>query len=113
MTSYHRAHWAHDAGEFPRVTFTCSAPDTEVCRQMCSEERCETIPCEHVVTAPKGRCLFVDWFDAAGDPEEAFSGDEAPRDGAVEPEWQGDYYTWDYVPLTWSQRETLKAIAQW
>lgn len=98
--AYHQIHWTLEEGGGISADFTCSAPDTEVCRSHCSADQCERIPCPHTVVAGPGRCLFADWFAASGDdPAEFYVGEKAtPVDGYVEPEWQGDYYTWRYVP---------------
>lgn len=98
MSAYHEVHWLLNEQGGVTATFTCSAPDTEVCRLTCSGS-CETLPCEHAVVAEPGRCLFVDWYDASGDEPAEFYGGEtrAPLDGPVVPSWDGDYYTWDYA----------------
>ena len=109
--AYHQIHWTLEEGGGIRADFTCSAPDSEVCRLMCSANQCEQLPCTHAVVAAPGRCLFADWFNATGDDPAAltdaflaldavfYMGEKAaPVDGYVDPEWQGDYYTWMYVP---------------
>ncbi|OZF05551.1 hypothetical protein [Rhodococcoides fascians] len=98
MAAFHHVYWKLQEGGGIRADFSCYAPDTEICRQHCLNG-CETLPCDHMSLNDPGKCLFADWFDASGDDAaEMYSGeDTTPHDGPVDPQWEGDYYTWTYA----------------
>lgn len=85
-------------GEYLDGTVTCHATEGADCRLSCTAdcEEWELVDHEHEL-ADAGRCLVIEWIENTG-VTECHTGRHAPVDGFIEAEFDGDGYTWTYVP---------------
>ncbi|HVX20911.1 MAG TPA: hypothetical protein VHB02_06170 [Acidimicrobiales bacterium] len=86
------------AGDTISGVVTCHAIEGADCRLNCPEgcESWDITDHEHELE-DYGSCVFVEWVDQDG-AQFTYGGAFHPLvNGAIEPKWNGDHYTWNYV----------------
>jgi hypothetical protein len=103
---YHHVEW-HLSRERVDGNVRCFAPEGAFCRLTC-DQGCEEWGPDHEHPLTDSGCCNVVEFLVNGDSiEDVYDGPSTLlRSGFIEPEWQGDHYTWHYR----DEREVLQAM---
>jgi hypothetical protein len=121
-------HFLNPCG-YVKTVFTCTAPVGAKCRMHCKTcygNGLEACGCEYREPPREpdmqdfGSCLIVDWLNDDA-PEESYNGERTPVRGpepqAIQEEWNGDNYGWDYAPDPEPPRQTepelLHIVSSW